>query len=131
MRRWVCSARPLSKRISMCFPSGSTAVTWEPMTRSICGPGVRADEALAPALHVQGWLTVGKHDVRASDPLQFLRFRPGQGGAVRIGRVGGGQELNRRGIRRRALGAQAVHGAGQGELGGAEALDEIPAPDLA
>src|SRR5438067_1335112 len=40
MRRCVCSASPLLKCKTRCFPVVSMDVTWAPMTRSICGPGL-------------------------------------------------------------------------------------------
>src|SRR5215210_220663 len=90
---------------------------------------LQPQDALAAALDVEQRLTVPEHHVGprgASRPSLALELRPGEGGAVGVGRVRGGEDLDR------ALGArerpEALDRAGQGELSPSEALDEVAAP---
>ena len=61
----------------------------------------------------------------AAGAAASLQLRPGQRGAVGVGRIGGGeQQEGAVGFGQRA---QALDRAGEGELGAAEALDEVAA----
>ena len=61
--------------------------------------------------------------------------RPRERGAVRVGRIGGGEDVDRWGIAvggdRPAQCPQSLDRAGERELGRAEAVDEVAAPDPA
>ena len=93
----------------------------------------------AAALEVERRDPVDEHDVRARralerPPVRLAAPRPGQRGAVRVGRVGRGQEVDRtrRGdVGRFADRAQPVEGARQRELRRPEPVDEVAAPDAA
>ena len=91
--------------------------------------GGHGDQALAAALDIQRRLAIHQHYVRARHALHLLR--PGQRKPERIGRIGRRQDVDHRRLGGRAFGAQAVDRARQGELGRAQALDEIAAPNLA
>ena len=88
-------------------------------------------DALAAALDVEHGLGAGEDDVGARHALRAARLvvalGPRQRRAVGLRRIGGGQHDRRR-LLVGALRAQALDGAGQGELRAAEALDEVAAP---
>ena len=94
----------------------------------------------AAAIEVERGDAVDEHHVRARRPLErppvgLAAARPGDRGAVRVGRIGGGQEVDRAAPPRRSAGVahrpQPLDRAGQRELGGAEPVDEVAAPDPA
>src|SRR5919199_6245614 len=60
--------------------------------------GRQRDQAFATALDIQGWLAVDEHDVGPGAALELLRFWPGERGAIRVGRIGGGQQVHVRGF---------------------------------
>src|SRR6478672_8096084 len=87
-----------------------------------------AEEAATAALDEHDRLAVAQQQVGAggaTGATTALELRPGQRGAVGVGRVGGGEDE----VRAVAFGqrAQALDRAGEGELGAAEALDEVAA----
>jgi len=83
------------------------------------------DERAAAALDEEGGLAVEKDDVRAGHSRRAGAgaLRPGQGRAVRLRRIGGREDEGR--SFRRLL-AEALDGAGKGELRPAEPFDEVP-----
>ena len=103
--------------------------------------GVRErDEVVRPPVVPGDRHAVAQHDQRGGAAGRAAGgLRPGQRGAVGLGRVGGRQH-DRGGDRAVAADGvvgtlagqpQAVDGTGQGELGGAEPADEVAAADLA
>src|SRR5439155_21025396 len=92
----------------------------------------------AAAVDVERRLAVDERDVRAGRALErpsivAAAARPGDGGTVGIGRIGRGKEIDVALARGAAVthGAQPVDRTRECELGGAESLDEIAAPDPA
>src|SRR6266545_3621538 len=76
MRKWVCSARPLLKWMTMCLPKGSMAVTSAPITRAICGPGWRARAAstVRPTSRGRSAAAVLKIVSPSGTPSLWMRF---------------------------------------------------------
>ena len=97
-------------------------------------------ERRAAALDVEGRHAVDEDDVRAGGALErpavvVAATRPGERGAVRVGRIGGGQEVDRRRSRAGSAASRTARSRstapGQRELGRAEPVDEVAAPDPA
>src|SRR6266542_1384829 len=87
------------------------------------------DDAFVAALDVQGGLAVYQDDVGTCYALHL--FGPRQTGAVGVGRIVGCKQQDDWCVTEGAFRPEAVDRAGQGELGGAEAFDEVAAADLA
>ena len=93
--------------------------------------GGQGDQALAVALEVQRWLAVDQNQMGAADALELPGFWPAKRGAVRVGRIRRGENMNRWSFGRYAFGAQAINRPWQRELGRPEAFDKVTTPDLA
>src|SRR4051794_20907622 len=94
--------------------------------------GLKPQDSLAATLDVEQRLSVAEHHVRtrgAGRTALPLELGPGERRAVGVRGVGGGQDLQLGlGLRQAP---QALDGAGQRELGPAEALHEVAAPSRA
>src|SRR5690349_6709440 len=91
----------------------------------------KRDERAAAALHEQGRHAADHHDLSAGDPGRSrpVPLRPGQHGSVGLRGVSGTEhERLRFVVLARPELTQAFDGASEGELGAAEAFDEVTAP---
>src|SRR4029450_940532 len=89
---------------------------------------------------VEHGVAIDQHEVRTGGALErpavvVVTARPGQGRAIRVGRIGGGEheDVSRLVVATgvAALAAQPVEGGRQAELGATQSLHEVAAPDSA
>src|SRR2546423_1856309 len=128
------------------LPSASTPVIVEPTTRATCGPGKRArapvterprrygrsPAAVRARASPSGIRSRGRALERPA--IRVAAPRPRDRGAVRVGRIGGGEQKDAavaRASRGVADGTEPIDRARQRELRRPESLDEVAAPDAA